>query len=308
MRTWALILAGGALLSGCSLKHMALNAVADALSGNGDVFASDDDPELVRDAIPFGLKTYESILAELPEHRGLLQATASGFTQYSYAFVILEAERIEATDLARSRELRLRARKLFIRGRDYALRGLEVDHPGFAQRLREKPEAAVVEATAEDLGLLYWAGVSWAAALMANKDDLNLVAELPAAGALVARVLELDDAYERGSAHEFMISFEGSRSEAMGGSPKRARDHYRRAMELSLGKRASVPLALAEAVSVREQNLAEFRSLLDAALAVDPDAVPSQRLVNTLARRRAVWLKTRIPDLFLDAEPEEKKK
>src|SRR5262244_189565 len=56
--------------SGC--KAIALNAVADALSSGGSVFASDNDPVLVRDAAPFGLKTYESILAELPDHRGLL--------------------------------------------------------------------------------------------------------------------------------------------------------------------------------------------------------------------------------------------
>jgi predicted anti-sigma-YlaC factor YlaD len=294
--------------AGCSLRTTALNAVADALSGTGDVFASDEDPELVRDAIPFGLKTYESILAELPEHRGLLLAAASGFTQYAYAFVVLEADRTEDADLKRARELRVRARKLFLRGRDYALRGLDAAHPGFSRRLRENPAAALSEADREDLGLLYWAGASWGAALMVGKEDLGLVADLPLAGALVARVLALDDTYGAGAAHEFMISYEGSRSEAMGGSPRRAREHYRRAMELSGGRRASVPLALAESVSVREQNLAEFRSLCAAAKAVDPDAVPSQRLVNILAHRRAVFLESRIAELFVDSEPEERKK
>lgn len=304
----ALLMSACALLPAGCVKQLALNAVADALSSNGGVFASDDDPELIRDAVPFGLKTFEGILVELPEHKGLLLATASGFAQYAYAFVILEADRIEATDLARSRELRLRARKLFLRGRDYALRGLEIDHPGITKALLQKPETALAEVTVDDIGLLYWAGVSWAAALMACKDDLNLVAELPISGALVGRVLALDETWDQGAAHEFMISYEGSRSEAMGGSPKRAREHYQKAMQLSGGKRASVPLALAEAVCVREQNVAEFRKLLDATLAVDPDAVPAQRLVNTLARRRALWLKDKIADLFLDAEVEEKKK
>src|SRR4029453_6311474 len=135
----AWILAGALALSGCSLRGMAMNAVADALSGPGAGFARDDDPELGRDAIPVGLKTYESILDGVPEHRGLLLATASGFTQYAYAFVILEAERVEDTDLARARELRVRARKLFLRGRDYALKGLELAHPEFLRRLKEDP-------------------------------------------------------------------------------------------------------------------------------------------------------------------------
>ena len=45
----------------------------------------------------------------------------------------------------------------------------------------------------------------------------------------------------------------------------------------------------------------EFRSLLSAALEVDPDAVPELRLVNTLAKQRALWLEVSIDDLFLDA-------
>ena len=308
MKTLApLLLVGAIAQSGC-IRTMALNAVADALSSTGGVFAADEDPELVQDAVPFGLKTYESILAELPEHRGLLLSTSSGFAQYAYAFVVLEAERLEDKDLPRSRELRRRARKLFLRGRDYALRGLDAAHPGFTKRLRENPDAALKETDKDDAGLLYWAGASWAGALMAAKDDLTLVAELPLAGALAARVLELDDAFGAGAAHEFMISYEGSRSEAMGGSPARAREHYRLALAISEGKRASVHLALAESVSVREQNLPEFRALVEAALAVDPEGDPSQRLSNVLSRRRALWLKPRIPDLFLEAPVEETKK
>lgn len=85
----------------------------------------------------------------------------------------------------------------------------------------------------------------------------------------------------------------------------RAREHYRQALELSEGRRASVHLALAEAVSVREQNLDEFRKLLAAALAVDLEAAPEQRLANVLARRRARWLQSRVPDLFLENDTKE---
>jgi predicted anti-sigma-YlaC factor YlaD len=204
--------------------------------------------------------------------------------------------------------MRARAKKLFLRGRDYALRGLEVEYPGIAAALKKDPHAALAETTKEDAGLLYWAGACWAGAIVCDKGDMALVAELPIAGALVKRVLDVDDAFGGGAAHEFMISFEGSRPEAMGGSPARAREHYRRAMTISAGKRASVPLALAESVVVRDQNLAEFRSLVEAALAVDPEADRSQRLVNILAQRRAQWLKTKVSDLFVNADLEEDKK
>ncbi len=61
-------------------------------------------------------------------------------------------------------------------------------------------------------------------------------------------------------------------------------------------------LALAESVSVPEQNVKEFRAMLAAARAIDPDAVPEIRLVNVIARERAEWLEAKIPDLFLVTE------
>ena len=59
---------------GCSAKRVAVGAVADALGGTGGgSFARDDDPELVRDALPFGLKLQETLLETTPDHRGLLR-------------------------------------------------------------------------------------------------------------------------------------------------------------------------------------------------------------------------------------------
>jgi hypothetical protein len=131
---------------------------------------------------------------------------------------------------------------------------------------------------------------------------MELVADLPLAGKLVGRVLVLDETYDAGRAHEFFISYEGSRPN---GSAAQARTHYQRALALSQGTRASVHLALAESVVLREQNLVEFKTLIEAALAVDPDREPSLRLVNTIARQRAEWLRARLPDLFFDYDKEE---
>jgi len=284
-------------VAGCSIKQMAVNTIADSLAEGGGVYESDDDPDLIREALPFGLKTYESLLQVSPEHRGLLLATAKGFVVYAY-FQQMEADRLDATDVVRARALRNRASRLFLRGRDYALRGLEAAHQGLTAAIRQDA-AALAPTTKEDAGLLYWAGAGWAAALGADKDNANLIAELPVAAALMNRVIALDEDYDRGAAHEFFISYEGGRP---GGDLEAARAHYRRAIELSKGGRASTYLALAEAVDVREQNASEFRSLLAAALAIDPDAVPELRLANTIARDRARWLETRIPDLFVNAD------
>ena len=286
--------------AGCStIRTSAVDLVGDALTGGeGSVFNSDNDPELIEEALPFGLKTFESLLATSPRHKGLLLASANGFAAYAY-HLQQRADRLDASDLDQARHLRERASLLYLRGRDYALRGLEVSHPNFTEMFRRDFAAALAMTTKDDVDFLYWAGSAWAGALSADKGNPDLIADLPLAGELVARVLELDETYGKGSAHEFFISYEGDRP---GGDAMVAREHYRRALELSQGLRASVYLALAESVDVPAQNLMEFRTMLSAALAVDPDRVPDSRLVNTIARERAQWLETRIPDLFLDAD------
>src|SRR5438270_730817 len=117
--------------SGCSIKRYAVNQVGNALAGGGTTFASDDDPELVRAAVPFSLKLMETLIAESPRHSGLLLAAASGFTQYAYAFVEEDAEETEPKDFEASEEMKIRARKLYLRARNYGLRGLAVAHPHF---------------------------------------------------------------------------------------------------------------------------------------------------------------------------------
>ena len=82
----ALLLLPALALPGCSIKKMAINSLGNALAEAGDTYGADEDPELVAAAIPFGLKTIESLLAEAPRHEGLLYAAVSGFTQYAYAF------------------------------------------------------------------------------------------------------------------------------------------------------------------------------------------------------------------------------
>ena len=99
---WLCLSLAAVAVAGCSVRKFAINKLGDALSGSGTTFASDDDPELVKSAVPFSLKLIESLLAESPRHEGLLLAACSGFTQYGYAFVKQESDEMEDKDLATS--------------------------------------------------------------------------------------------------------------------------------------------------------------------------------------------------------------
>ncbi len=297
------VLFGGLMLSvvgsGCSIRRYALNQAADALAKSGAAFASDDDPELIKAAAPFSLKLMESLLAENPRHPELLAAAARGFTQYAFAFVQQEADETEPRDLAAAEALRARARRLYLRAERYGLRGLEVKHPGFGKFLIADPKTAVRTATKADVPLLYWTAAAWASAISLSKDNPEIVGQIPAMESLIDRALELDESYASGAVHTFMISYEMSRAGAAGDPAARARQHFARSLALSNGTDASPLVALAEAVTIQKQDVKEFESLLNRALAINPDADADNRLVNTVMQRRARWLLSRKSELFL---------
>jgi predicted anti-sigma-YlaC factor YlaD len=295
-----LLLLAGALLSGCSVKKFAINKVGDSVAKSGATYASDDDPDLVGQAVPFGLKLMEGLLAESPKHRGLLFAASSGFTEYAYAYVQEPSEELESEDLARAKFLKARARRLYLRARDYGIRGLETRHPGFGASLREDSKKAVRSTTRRDVPLLYWTAVSWGAAIALSKDRPDLVAEQPLVETLIDRAYELDPDFAHGAIDQFLITYEPARQGANGDFASRSKQHFDRAVALTSGQSASPFVAYAESVSAQKQNRGEFEVLLQKALAVDPDARPEWRLSNLIEQRRARWLLSREDELFVE--------
>jgi len=290
-----------AVLSGCSLRTLALRQVAAGLAAGGTTWGSDDDPQLVGEALPFALKTYESLLAELPDDRALLLATCRGFASYAAGWVEPAGRRLEAEDFATARRQLDRARRLHLRARDYCLRALDLRFPGVSKALVRHPDGALGRTAARDVELLYWTGASWGSAISLGLDDPALVADLPAVRALFGRALELEPGFDHGALHEAMIPLE-SISELLGGSPERAHRHLEAALELSHGTRAAPLVAYARGVLVAQQDRQGFRRMLDRALAIDPDASPPDRLANLLAQSEARRLLAETDRLFFAEE------
>lgn len=297
----ALLLAG--LVSGCSFKRVAAYQLGNALAGSGSTFASDDDLEVVRAAVPFSLKLMESVLAETPKHARLLTATAGGFTQYTYAFVQLDADLLAESDLDAAQAMRTRARRLYLRARDYGLRAMDARHRGFSQQLRTNAPAAVARLKKGDVPAAYWTAAAWGSAISILKDNTDLFADLPLVEALVERGLALDETFGEGALHSFMISYSMARPGKAHEMVAHAATHFQRAVELSKGQFAGPYLAMAESVAVPEQDLKLFNSMLDQALKVDVEARPESRLENLVMQKRARWLRSRTADLFEVEEP-----
>ena len=289
------------LLAGCSVKKYAIRQVGASLNSGPSVYETDEDIELVGDALPFSLKFVETLLAEVPDDRNLLITAARGFTLYSYAYVGYEAEKAYDTDFDEAARLRARAVRLYLRAARYGFRGLETSYPGFEAELRADPAAAVQtidpRKADRDLPFLYWTASALGLAVANAKDDANMLARLEEVDALIERALELDADWDDGALHEFMVTFAAAKPGPR--APETIRHHYEQALAQSGGTSASLYVAYAEAMAVPEQNVKLFREMIEKALAIDPDAAPEDRLANLIAQRKARRLQAHIEDLFL---------
>lgn len=295
------ILALALLSSACSVRGYALRSVADALAAPGGGLAEEEDPELARDAAAFGLFMMQRIQAEVPDHKQLPVALASGFVQYAYAFVQQEVDVLEDKDLKAAQAKKLRARRLYLRGRDHGLAGLEQRHPGLREALLSgdavRQGAVLQKVEKADVPLLYWTAAGWALVVSNGKDDPKIYGDLPVVERLAARALALDPDYDSGALHEFYVSLDAAADKA-----DSAKAHLDKAQQLNGGRRLGAQVSYAEGVLVQRQDRAGFQRLLQAVLDVDVYRADPQwkkeRLANVIAQQRARWLLSKIDDLF----------
>jgi predicted anti-sigma-YlaC factor YlaD len=289
-------------LSGCSINKMATKAVANALTGAGasTVFTGDSDPRLVGDALPFAIKMYEALLDVQPDHQGLILTTGSLFVMYANAFVQGPAEMLPRTEYRERREERERARLLYMRGVKILRSGLDKKYPGFNEAGREgKIDAYLAGTKKEDVPLLYWTVAGTLAAYSLDPFNLELGMRIPELSAMIQRAYELDPDFNGGAIDDFYILFYASLPPFLGGDKSKADLHFNLALEKSRGMSAGPYVSYVQAVSIPAQDYETFKKYLEAALAVDPDADPSNRLVNIISQRKAQFLLDSAPDYFL---------
>src|SRR2546430_6581767 len=140
----------------------------------------------------------ETLSDELDEHVGLRLGMARGFTQYAYAFVQQPAELGAPPDQAQA--AMLRARRLYLRARDYGVQGLKLARGVTPQDLRTP--AGLARMQKDDVPLLYWTPASSAGAIAANKRDPELVGDLPLVASLPDPALQPAEARAPGTWHE----------------------------------------------------------------------------------------------------------
>ncbi len=292
------------LLTGCSINRLIMNKVGDTLTkpGSGTVFTGDNDPELVGDALPFAIKMYESLLGSAPYHRGLQLQTGSLYIMYANAFLDTPSSMMSDDEYKKKEFLMKRAKNLYLRGRDILLNSLEKRYPGFLKKLnKNRFSEAFQSIKKKEAPFFYWAAAGWIGAFSIDPFDMKLGITLPRARELMKKVPELDKNFSRGSIYDFYISYYGSLPDYMGGDVKKARENFKKSIDFHKERTASPYVSLATSVSIKEQNLKEFKQLLKKAISIDVNNDPKNRLVNIINIRKAKWYLGHIDDFFLES-------
>jgi len=277
-------------LSGCAVRPLVLNHVADALAMPGQDL--EDDILLAREASAFYLKLSESVLREAPGNLKLAESVSSGFTQYAYAFVSFEADQLQSKDAKAAQRMKERAARLYARAHGHAMRALEKTTPGFTKALMQAQPSASLRLSAAQVGVAYWAAASWGGMISLSKDDPDKVADLPAAMRLAKLAWETQPDHGRGSLSSLMGTFEAS---SPGGSLGLAEKYFDQAIAQSQGQSAGPWVAKAESIAMAKNDPKSFERWLKEAIRIS-DA--HRNLENEVMRSRAEWLLDMIDDLF----------
>jgi predicted anti-sigma-YlaC factor YlaD len=277
----ALLLVG--LLAACSPRQFLLNQAADAWTAQGQ--AEEEDIGLAREASAFYLKASEALLRQTPGHLPLAESVASGLTQYAYAFVAFEAERLQASAPQAAHRLNLRAHR-------HAMAALALSNPALVQALKPAKTGPLPQLRKEEVGLTYWAAASWGAYIALSKDDPDAVADLPLAIGLAELAWKTSPQFGDGALASLMGNFEAARP---GGSASTAAAYFNQAMAISAGLNAGPYVAKAEAIALPAGDRPAFEALLKQALAASEKRTD---LSNQIMRERAQWLLDAADDLF----------
>lgn len=259
------------LIAGCAT--MVATAGGGMAENLNTAILNQDDPELVRDGAPAYLLMLDSFVEGAPENVAALSAAAELYSAYGVVFV----------------NDPVRARKLTARGMAYGRRALcsarqsicgmwNESYEGFRIRLQEVGE--------EEIGALYTFALSWIAYIQAHADDFGALAKLPHAQLALARVQEIDPAYERSNVEHYLGVLDTIRPPALGGDFESGKAHYERAIEASGGRDLSIKVNYARYYARTLYDRELHDRLLTQVLEADANQ-PGYTLFNTLAQAQA---------------------
>jgi predicted anti-sigma-YlaC factor YlaD len=288
-------------LSNCSSKRIEQNFI-DSLAGKfssnqSNVIRGEEDPELLGDSMPFMLKMLEIMSESSPENVNIKTSLAQGFTAYGSLWLENEALINEDDHYEYSEHLKNRAKQLFYRAWHYGFQGLNMQYPGFSEKIKNDLSVLTIM-NKSDVPLLTWTGLAMVSWIKHSSDSADAVSELPKAVSMINKAFDLDPEYGEGVLYEFFIYYDSEQINSTG-KKKQLVDYRDKIISDSDNNKCSPYLTWASAISIKTQNKSEFIKMLAEGLKIDVDKRPEYRLSNKICQKMSKWYLTKIDDFFL---------
>lgn len=270
---------------GC-VTQLAIRSMGGVMDYAFVSFNEEPDLKLAEQGLGGNLKLLEALIKGDPKNDQLLLYAAQGFTAYALSFA--EDDSAE------------RARALYVRGRDYALRILN-ENTTFKLAL-EKDDNAVRDALKSfgkaDVPAVFWAALSWGSYINITRSETSALADLPKVLAMMEFVLEKEPGYYYGGADMFFGAIHASTPVVLGGKPEKAKAHFEKCLSLNGGKFLLAYVYYAKTYAVQIQDQEVFENLLKKVEEAQLDILPEARLANAVAKQKAARLRAQTSDLF----------
>ena len=115
---------------------------------------------------------------------------------------------------------------------------------------------------------------------------------------MMKRTLELDEGFYYGGPHLFMGIWFASRPKIAGGDLKKAQEHFLKALDLGQGKFLMAYVYYANYYARKKMDKDLFTATLQKVLEIPADTSPNLVLLNTVAKRQAKELLSRVEEYF----------
>lgn len=273
------------ILSGCSIKKLAVSQMAGLMEDGFPAYMKETDPELVRDAMPANLKLIEAMLETDPNNPTLLLLACQGFSAYAFLF-------IEEHDP-------IRAKKLYDRAKKY----------GFAMLKQRRliPDAIydldawdkkLTDAGKDDVPAIFWTAFAWGGKIQLDRESPSSLADIPFVIRLAEQTAILDPTYWFAGPDTFLGFYHGNVPKPIGGKPELSKQHFEAALELNGRNFLMVQVLYARSYAIQVQDRDLFNALLSEVIESSEDVLPEAALSNAIAREKAKKLIKQSDEFF----------
>lgn len=273
-------------LNSCNIERIAIRSSTSILRNTALAINEEEDPDIAEKAIASQLKMLEGMIKSDPGNNETILLATRGFCSYAFSF-------IEDYD-------KEKAKIFYKRGLNYGLQILNAKK-SYADALEKGGKALQIELNktdSQDIPSLFWTAYCWGSLINLSRNSPEALSARPKVEKMMKRVLELNEGYYFGSAWLYFGVLYGSLPPMFGGNPEKSKHHFERALEIAQGKFLMAYVLYAKSYAIQTQDKKLFKHLLNQVINSPPDTLPTQRLVNNIARIKAKNLLEDINEYF----------